>query len=47
MLLKVLPSTLLDDKALHHGDSLDDEELVGGRVSDNKPPICQLLEGVE
>ena len=37
----------LDGMTLRHRDSLDDEELAGGRVSDNEPPIRQLLEGME
>ena len=36
-----------DGKTLRHRDSLDDEELAGGRVSDNEPPIRQLFEGIE
>ena len=37
----------LDGKTLCHHNSLDDEQLVGGKVSDDKPPIRQLLEGIE
>ena len=37
----------LDGKTLRHRNSLHDEELAGGMVPDNEPPIRQLLEGVE
>ena len=37
----------LDGKTLRHRNLLHDEELAGGLVPDNEPPIRQLLEGIE
>ena len=37
----------LDGKTLRHRNSLDDEQLVGRKGSENEPPVRQRLEGIE